>query len=517
MSIKTQPVGDSQISALDLPVLLGDLVEGIITINLQGLIEGFNPAAERMFGYAIDDVIGKPVDILMPDSHIGSHHNYLAEYQKRGEGVVIGHVRELLARRKDGSAFVIELGLSRIKAGGQEYFLGAVRDTSGRQSAEQRIHDLARFPDENPNPVMRISADGLILYYNKPGQELIDAWQTALDKAAPVWLSGLVCESLKTGNTIEQELEFNGSILFMVLAPVVSEQYVNIYMQDISQRKLAEEELLKHQEHLEAMVRERTEDLAVARDDALAANRAKSFFLANMSHELRTPLNAIIGYSEMLIEDAETDSPKIRVEDLQQIRKAGKHLLTLISDILDLSKIEAGHLTLHMERLDIAMLLDEVYSTVLPMMQANHNEFSVECPSLGEMVTDSTRLRQILLNLLSNAAKFTRDGQITLSVNRVRDDKEWLQFIVKDSGIGLSNEQMASIFEPFTQADESIPSRFGGTGLGLAIARQFCRLMGGDISVSSQPGMGSSFTVHLPSDDMSQGSQKVTPVGQTRN
>ena len=171
MSVKTHSVGGCLISALDLPVLLGDLVEGIITINHEGLIEGFNPAAELIFGYCDDEVIGKPVDILVPDSHIGGHHQYLAEYRERGEGVVIGHVRELLAQRKDGSEFVIELGLSRIMAGGQEYFLGAVRDISGRQSVEQRIHDLARFPDENPSPVMRISADGKILYFNKPSQE----------------------------------------------------------------------------------------------------------------------------------------------------------------------------------------------------------------------------------------------------------------------------------------------------------------------------------------------------------
>ena len=363
---------------------------------------------------------------------------------------------------------------------------------------QQRTHDLARFPDENPNPVMRVNADGQILYYNKPSQELIDAWNAGLDKSAPEWLSELVTKGLKNGKTIEKEWEFYDSILFLVLAPVVSEQYVNIYFQDITQRKQAEKELLQHQEHLETMVRERTADLAVARDEALAANRAKSFFLANMSHELRTPLNAIIGYSEMLIEDAESDSPETSVGDLQQIRKAGKHLLQLISDILDLSKIEAGHLKLYLERLDITTLVDDVASTVLPMMQANHNEFSVECSLRSEIEADSTRLRQILLNLLSNAAKFTHDGQVTFTVKQEADDREWLQFIVKDNGIGLSDEQMASIFEPFTQADESIPSRFGGTGLGLAIARQFCRLMGGDITVSSQPGNGSSFVVRLP-------------------
>jgi PAS domain S-box-containing protein len=498
VSEKNSPTGGCLISPLDLPLLLGDLVEGVVTINQAGVIEGFNPAAEQMFGYNSEDVIGKSVDLLMPESMMGNHQQYMDDYHRRGKGVVIGHVRELMGRRKDGTEFTLELGLSRITVGGQEHFLGAVRDVSGRKPVEKRIRDLARFPDENPNPVMRINADGRMLYFNEPSQELIDGWQTGLDKPVPEWLADLVKNGLVHGNVLEEEILFHDKVLFLVLSPVLDEGYANIYVQDITTRKKAEEELRAHRDLLEAKVKERTEDLAVARDEALAANQAKSTFLANMSHELRTPLNAIIGYSELLIEDVDSDLLGPHMKDLSQIRKAGKHLLGLISDILDLSKIEAGHMTLHLERVNVAALINDVCSTILPLIEVNNNKFVVDSPSIKEMMADSTRLRQVLYNLLSNAAKFTHDGEVRLAVTNEQDDGEWLKITVEDTGIGLSEGQKVSIFDPFTQADESISTNFGGTGLGLAIAREFCRMMDGDITVSSELGKGSKFVVRLP-------------------
>lgn len=495
---KRSPVGGCLISSLDLPLLLGDLVDGVITINQEGLIEGFNPAAERMFGYTADEVIGKSVDILMPASRVEGHTHYLENYQNRGEGSVIGNVRELPARKKDGSDFTIELALSRVQIADQEYFLGSVRDRARREPVEQRIRDLARFPDENPNPVMRINHDGIVLYFNKPGKKLIDQWQTGLNKHVPEWLINLIKKGLNDGGTLETEILVSGQYFFLVLAPVREENYVNVYAQDISKRKKAEEELQRYHHHLEALVKERTEDLAIARDEALAANRAKSFFLANMSHELRTPLNAIIGYSEMLIEDAGHGGNVDHLDDLGQIRKAGKHLLSLISDILDLSKIEAGRMTLCIEDIDMSVLLEDVYSTVLPLMQSNNNELIMDISDVGKICSDAIRLKQVLYNLLSNAAKFTKDGQVRLVVERKDNNGGWVWITVEDTGIGLSNVQIDSIFEPFTQADNSISNKFGGTGLGLTISREFCRMMGGDITVASQQEKGSKFIVQLP-------------------
>jgi signal transduction histidine kinase len=227
------------------------------------------------------------------------------------------------------------------------------------------------------------------------------------------------------------------------------------------------------------------------------ASQHKSQFLANMSHELRTPLNAIIGYSEMLQEEAEEVGDVSYVPDLQKVNAAGKHLLGLINDILDLSKIEAGRMDLYPETFSLPDLVRDVAAIVQPLVEKNGNALVVECAeATGTMHADQTKVRQTLFNLLSNAAKFTDHGTITLTVDREPDD--WLTFAVSDTGIGMTEEQLGRLFEAFSQAEASTRSRFGGTGLGLAISRHFCRLMGGDLTVESAYGQGSTFTVRLP-------------------
>jgi signal transduction histidine kinase/CheY-like chemotaxis protein len=253
-------------------------------------------------------------------------------------------------------------------------------------------------------------------------------------------------------------------------------------MEDVTERRRAEGEV------------------ATAKEAAETANRTKSLFLANMSHELRTPLNAILGFSEMLQEEAvERDLQDFSV-DLQKISTAGKHLLGLINDILDLSKIEAGKMELHLEAFSISTLIAEVATTIEMQVAKNGNKLQIVCaPDVGIMRADLSKVRQGLFNLVSNAAKFTHDGKIKIEAERqIMDGSDWIVFRVSDTGIGLSSEQIVRLFQSFTQADASTTRKFGGTGLGLALTRRFCQMMSGDVTVHSVPGQGSVFTIKLP-------------------
>jgi signal transduction histidine kinase/HAMP domain-containing protein len=240
-----------------------------------------------------------------------------------------------------------------------------------------------------------------------------------------------------------------------------------------------------------------------AREAAESASRAKSAFLANMSHELRTPLNAIIGYSEMLAEDFEDEEGlENYIPDLHRIRAAGRHLLALVNDVLDLSKIEAGRMDLYLETFAVSRLIDDVVSTVQSLVEKSANTLEVRCADgLGTMHADLTKVRQSLFNLLSNAAKFTERGMITLDVAReTADDVDWVTFSVSDTGIGMTPEQMEKLFQAFSQAEASTARKYGGTGLGLAVTRHFCQMMGGNIGVESEYGVGSIFTIRLPAE-----------------
>ena len=259
-------------------------------------------------------------------------------------------------------------------------------------------------------------------------------------------------------------------------------QLLVLAMEDVTERRRAEEEV------------------ANAKETAEAANRTKSLFLANMSHELRTPLNAILGYSEMLQEEATDQGVQNFLPDLQKIHGAGKNLLSLINDILDLSKIEAGKMELYLETFNVPNLIEEVVGTISPLVEANANTLHVQCPTdIGDMHADMAKVRQSLFNLLSNAAKFTKEGAICLDVSRqMMDNREWIQFQVSDTGIGMTAEQLVKLFQTFTQADTSTTRKFGGSGLGLALTRRFCQLMGGDVTVHSVSGSSSTFTIKVP-------------------
>lgn len=253
-------------------------------------------------------------------------------------------------------------------------------------------------------------------------------------------------------------------------------------LQDITHIKRAEEQLRR------------------AKEEADEANRAKSQFLTSMSHELRTPLNAIIGITEMLVEESEESREQTYQEPLTRISRAGKHLLALIDQILDLSKIEAGKLELESETFDIRSMFNEVALTAESLAEKNNNQLESSCPAdIGKMTGDQMRVRQVALNLLSNACKFTTDGVVKLRVERQsHHERDRLCFSVSDTGIGMTPEQMEHLFSEFTQGDSNITKTYGGTGLGLAITQRLCHMMGGEVSVESTAGQGSIFTVWLP-------------------
>jgi signal transduction histidine kinase len=260
---------------------------------------------------------------------------------------------------------------------------------------------------------------------------------------------------------------------------------------------------------IEDTVRVRTQELhqsnaalARAREEADVANRTKSAFLASMSHELRTPLNAIIGFSRLVMRRSKEVLPTRQYENLEKILVSAEHLLALINDILDLSKVEAGKMDLYLETFDLADMLRDVSTTVQPLVEKNANTLVMQCANdLGTMRADLTKVRQALLNLLSNASKFTQRGAIGLTASRqVEDGVDWITLSVTDTGIGMTPEQMGKLFQAFSQAETSIAGQYGGTGLGLAITRKFCQMMGGDITVTSEVGQGSTFTMRLPAE-----------------
>jgi len=292
------------------------------------------------------------------------------------------------------------------------------------------------------------------------------------------------------GASVDEEsyLEFNGSRRYFhnLKVPLTNEEGEVIGLcgvsRDVTLRKTA---ALAKEKQL------RTE----------AENSAKTEFLARVSHELRTPLNAIIGYSEMLLEDAEEEDADRYSGDLRKILDAGDHLLGLINDILDMSKVESGSMDLFIEKVSIEEVIEEVVSIIKPLVQKNQNQFKVisELPTGLEMSVDRTKLRQVLLNLLSNASKFTRKGTVTLKVEELKEaSSPEIKFSVRDEGIGIDQSKMTKIFQRFTQADEDTTMKFGGTGLGLPITKAFLEMMGGSIEVISEIGKGSTFEVTLP-------------------
>ncbi len=514
--------------------VLAALGEGVYTLDRQGFCTAINPAALACLGYAEHEVIGR-------DQHALFHHHYPdgRPYPRVECPITLtnqdGRARktEEVFFRKDGSAFAVEMIVTALIEDGET--IGSVvafRDVSERKAAEAQLRQLHLAVEQSPESIMITDLSGRIDYVNaafvsNSGYSRAEA----LGRRPSFLRSGLtpdecfrsLWQALNSGQSWAGEFinrRKDGSIYVELahITPIRQEDgAVSHYLalkEDVTQKKQLEQELDQHRQHLEDMVAERTAELEAAKYAAESSNRAKSAFLANMSHEIRTPLNAIIGMTYLMQRSGVTPDQSTR---LGKIDTAAQHLLAILNDILELSKIEAGKLLL--EQLDFSLddVLKQVYDMLAEQAKAKGLLFSVQ--GLSEPVWlkgDPTRLRQALLNYVSNALKFTESGQILV---RVAVEKSWadaylLRFEVSDTGIGIAPDKVDSLFQIFEQVDASFTRRYGGTGLGLAITQRLAHLMGGDVGVSSEVGKGSRFwfSARLPLGENQQQEQALAPM-----
>ena len=459
-----------------------------------------NTAFRNLLDYSLEaisqltiyDIIAYSKDLI--DSNI---EFLLADKQFR--------IGEVLYRRRDGSCVDVEVSASVISYGGREIICTVVRDITERKQSEAELRaSEERYRllfKNNPHPMWVYDLE--TLEFIAVNQAAIEHYGYTRDEflnmtVADIRPSQEQPRLLENISEVDAGTDFAGVWEYQKKDGTIIDVEITSYAMIFDSRNA--ELVLAHDvtNRLQVQV-----ELYKAKEAAEAANLAKSQFLANMSHELRTPLNAIIGYSEILQEEALDLGEADFVSDLERIHNAGQLLLTLINDILDLSKIEAGHAELELATFDISDAVQYVAKTVEPLFLRNTNRLNVECPNnIGELHSDKTKLTQILFNLLSNAAKFTQNGTITLTVERTKHDEnswdsELLIFKCTDTGIGMTPQQLQKLFQPFTQADASTTRKYGGTGLGLAIAQKYSQMLGGEITVSSEFGNGSTFTLIL--------------------
>ncbi len=525
------------------------LSESVIITDLEGRIVDANPATERMFGYSRDELLGKHSTLWHhPDERDTLKDRIVAALERDGHWE--GEIRFLRKDGRDGWAAVIVVPL--LDDSGQRIAtIGASRDITESKKiqmaleAQKRLFEnlvsVARATTAYPTlrATLRNALDVAVQITGAERSSLFlldqerrvtasilareDVDESRAEALVGVvmdeGLAGWVCkhrQSVLIPDTRQDERWLTlpdqpyealsvlavpiqaggmvGGLLTLMHSEVghFTQEHLTLMEAAADQMALALRNAQMYEEQFRL-----ARELAEARDVAEEASRAKGMFLANMSHELRTPLNAIIGYSELLREEASDAGLPSLVEDAKSIERAGRQLLELINDVLDFSKIEAGKMSLYLETFEVEPLLEQVRDMVRPLMEKNGNRFTVIAPSdLPLLHADQSKTRQILLNLLSNAAKFTESGEISVEVDLVAEDT--IRFTVRDTGIGVTPEQLEHLFRPFTQADVSTTRRYGGTGLGLVISRHFCEMMGGRIEVESTPGEGSTFMVYLP-------------------
>ncbi len=449
-----------------------------------------NPALVRLTGYTRDELIEGMFWQLIAEAERTQLHDALVSLRHQ-----FGERRfEIAFQRRDGGMGWLDLTLAPIIFKGRRLVLGTGLESTERKRVEEALEENQAWMQMilDSAPIHFFVFDGAGVITLALGRNLHQiGWNSTEIVGQPVASLGSetihqCVDRVLEGEAIFTILEIGGAFFEAYYTPLFDEEGAVVggvsVSTDVSETKRIEIELRK------------------AKESAEASNSAKSQFLANMSHELRTPLNAIIGYSEMMQEDIHQGCGEDLLADLGKINASGKHLLALVNDVLDLSKIEAGRMELFMEFVRLRDMIQDVMTTIRPLAEKNQNHLSLKMEAEPqEFLCDPTKVRQVLLNLLSNACKFTQQGEVSLRIDEQRrGGQQWVVFSVEDTGIGIEQEQQKLLFRAFSQADSSTSRKYGGTGLGLAISRHFCRMMGGDIEVDSAPGKGSRFTVFLP-------------------